>query len=96
MLRVYVLEKEKTIFLFFLVIDQKLLMKVFFWKKWTNFRKIYTRRLIFFYLDGNFWTPANLQKSEGTLLTTTFNLEITSRRSFQIPAYNFRIEILLA
>jgi len=32
MLRVYVLEKEKTIFLFFLVIDQKLLMKVFFGK----------------------------------------------------------------
>jgi len=63
MLRVYVLEKVKTIF-YFSWSFTKMVDGSFFREKWTHCKKIYKGRLSFFYLDGTFWTPADLQKSQ--------------------------------
>ena len=60
MLRVYVLEKVKTIFFGH---SLKLVDEKFFRWKWTHFSKIYKERLSFFWCWRHFLTPADLQKS---------------------------------
>jgi len=69
MSRVYMLEKVKAIFCFF-ISHQKWLIKNIFIENGRILGNFAKGAEVAFDLDGTFWTPTDLQKFEGTLLPT--------------------------